>query len=266
MMTIGKDVSSLFPHMVKCMETTQIDMKKLVYLYIINYAKAKPDLTIMAVNSFQKDSREKSNPLMRALAVRTMGCIRVERITEYLCESLKDCLTDEDPYVKKTAALAVAKLYQTSPRLVKDHALIKLVQNMLHDGNATVVSNACASLLEISRSAGKNYLRIKSGSGPSATLNKVLVALNEANEWGKIYIMEGISSSYETADMKESENIIERVVPMLTHNNPAVILSAVKAVLKFLENIQPATGELAKGVVKKLAAPLVTLLASEPEI
>jgi vesicle coat complex subunit len=78
--------------------------------------------------------------------------------------------------------------------------------------------------------------------------------------------MEGISSSYETTDMKESENIIERVVPMLTHNNPAVILSAVKAVLKFLENIQPATGDLAKGIVKKLAAPLVTLLASEPEI
>ena len=52
MMTIGKDVSSLFPHMVKCMETPQIDMKKLVYLYIINYAKIKPDLTIMAVNSF----------------------------------------------------------------------------------------------------------------------------------------------------------------------------------------------------------------------
>ena len=84
MMTIGKDVSSLFPHMVKCMETQSIELKKLVYLYIINYAKSKPDLAIMAVNSFQKDSREKMNPLMRALAVRTMGCIRIERITEHL--------------------------------------------------------------------------------------------------------------------------------------------------------------------------------------
>jgi len=51
---------------------------------------------------------------------------------------------------------------------------------------------------------------------------------------------------------------------MLTHNNPAVILAAVKVVLKHLENLVP--GELAKGVVKKLAAPLVTLLASEAEI
>jgi AP-1 complex subunit beta-1 len=52
MMTIGKDVSSLFPHMVKCMETTSMELKKLVYLYIINYAKSKPDLMVMAVNSF----------------------------------------------------------------------------------------------------------------------------------------------------------------------------------------------------------------------
>ena len=57
MMTIGKDVSALFPHMVRCMATQSIELKKLVYLYIINYAKSKPDLTIMAVNSFQQDSR-----------------------------------------------------------------------------------------------------------------------------------------------------------------------------------------------------------------
>lgn len=130
---------------------------------------------------------------------------------------------------------------------------------MLLDGNAMVVSNACASLLEISRSSGKNYMRLKN----STNLNKILAALNDANEWGKIYIMEAISS-YDTSDSKESENIIERVLPMLTHNNPAVILSAVKAVLRFMENV--ASQDLLKGIVKKLAAPLVTLLSSEAEI
>jgi vesicle coat complex subunit len=165
-------------------------MKKLVYLYIINYAKSKPDLTIMAVNSFQKDAREKMNPLMRALAVRTMGCIRIERITEYLCESLKDCLNDDDPYVKKTAALAVAKLYQTSPRLVKDHSFIKTLQNMLLDGNAIVVANSCAALLEITKNSDKNYLPLKKAQ----YLNKVLAAVNDSNEWGQIYILEAIST------------------------------------------------------------------------
>lgn len=43
-----------------------------------------------------------------------MGCIRVDKITEYLCEPLRKCLKDEDPYVRKTAAVCVAKLYDIS--------------------------------------------------------------------------------------------------------------------------------------------------------
>lgn len=69
-------------------------LKKLVYLYLINYAKSNPDLTILAVNTFVKDAAD-PNPLIRALSVRTMGCIRVDRITEYLCEPLRRCLQDE---------------------------------------------------------------------------------------------------------------------------------------------------------------------------
>jgi vesicle coat complex subunit len=33
---------------------------------------------------------------------------------------------------------------------------------MVNDGNAVVVANAVAAILEISRSSGKNYLRLKS--------------------------------------------------------------------------------------------------------
>jgi AP-1 complex subunit beta-1 len=104
-MTVGKDVSGLFPEMVQCMQTTNLELKKLVYLYLINYAKSKPELAILAVNTFikvlpvafvnifsistfEQDSQD-TNPLVRALAVRTMGCIRVHRITEYLCDPLQ---------------------------------------------------------------------------------------------------------------------------------------------------------------------------------
>jgi vesicle coat complex subunit len=38
-----------------------------------------------------QDSQD-PNPLIRALAVRTMGCIRVDKITEYLCDPLHRCL------------------------------------------------------------------------------------------------------------------------------------------------------------------------------
>jgi vesicle coat complex subunit len=55
-MTLGKDVSLLFPLVIKNMETSNMELKKLVYLYIINYARAYPDASVMAVNSFLKDA------------------------------------------------------------------------------------------------------------------------------------------------------------------------------------------------------------------
>ena len=51
-MTIGKDVSMLFPHVVKCINTSDLELKKLVYLYVMNYAKSQPDLVILSVNTF----------------------------------------------------------------------------------------------------------------------------------------------------------------------------------------------------------------------
>lgn len=39
---------------VNCMQTEDMELKKLVYLYLINYAKTQPDLAIMAVNTFVK--------------------------------------------------------------------------------------------------------------------------------------------------------------------------------------------------------------------
>lgn len=47
-------LSSLFPDVVNCMQTDNLELKKLVYLYLMNYAKSQPDMAIMAVNSFVK--------------------------------------------------------------------------------------------------------------------------------------------------------------------------------------------------------------------
>ena len=123
-MTVGKDVSSLFFPVLKCVETNSLEMKKLVYLYIINYAKSQPDIAVLAVNTFRKDARERVNPLIRGLAVRTMGCIGVETILDYICDPLRESMGDEDPYVRKTAAVCVAKLYDLSPQRVEEYKFI----------------------------------------------------------------------------------------------------------------------------------------------
>jgi AP-1 complex subunit beta-1 len=44
-----------------------------------------------------------------------MSCIRVAKVMEHLPGPLEQTLKDKDPYVRKTAALAVAKMYDLAP-------------------------------------------------------------------------------------------------------------------------------------------------------
>lgn len=63
-MTVGKDVSALFPDVVNCMQTDNLELKKLVYLYLMNYAKSQPDMAIMAVNTFVKVNIASDSPFL----------------------------------------------------------------------------------------------------------------------------------------------------------------------------------------------------------
>lgn len=48
------------------MQTDNLELKKLVYLYLMNYAKSQPDMAIMAVNTFVKVSRDPVGMRVRA--------------------------------------------------------------------------------------------------------------------------------------------------------------------------------------------------------
>uniref|UniRef100_A0A4X1V9X2 AP complex subunit beta n=1 Tax=Sus scrofa TaxID=9823 RepID=A0A4X1V9X2_PIG len=258
-MTVGKDVSALFPDVVNCMQTDNLELKKLVYLYLMNYAKSQPDMAIMAVNTFVKDC-EDPNPLIRALAVRTMGCIRVDKITEYLCEPLRKCLKDEDPYVRKTAAVCVAKLHDINAQLVEDQGFLDTLKDLISDSNPMVVANAVAALSEIAEShPSSNLLDLNPQS-----INKLLTALNECTEWGQIFILDCLAN-YTPKDDREAQSICERVTPRLSHANSAVVLSAVKVLMKFMEMLSKDLDYYGT-LLKKLAPPLVTLLSAEPEL
>lgn len=67
-----------------------------------------------------------------------MGSIRVEKIIEHLCDPLRKCLKDEDPYVRKTAAVCVAKLYDMNQQMVDDQGFLDLLRDLLSDPNGMV--------------------------------------------------------------------------------------------------------------------------------
>lgn len=190
-----------------------------------------------------------------------MGCIRVDKITEYLCEPLRKCLKDEDPYVRKTAAVCVAKLYDISSSMVEDQGFLDQLKDLLSDSNPMVVANAVAALSEINEASASGQPLVELNS---ATINKLLTALNECTEWGQVFILDSLAN-YTPKDEREAQSICERITPRLAHANAAVVLSAIKVLMKLLE-ILSADSEFCATLTKKLAPPLVTLLSSEPEV
>ena len=262
-MTEGKDVSMLFTDVLNCMQTSNLKLKKLVYLYVMNYAKSQPDLAILAVNTFCKDATD-ANPMVRALAIRTMSCIRVQQIAEYLSQPLALALKDGDPYVRKTAAIAVAKLFDSNPEAVVTEGFLDTLRDMLGDKNPMVVSNAVAALSEISASAaasGDKSAKLAFRVDATVLLN-LLSALNECHEWGQVFILDCLAS-YTPHDRREAEGICERVAVRFNHSNSAVVLGAIKVVLMCLPHIDSA--DVVKTYMRKLSPPLITLLSSSKE-
>ena len=110
------------------------------------------------------------------------------RKLQYLTTPLRQTLKDSDPYVRKTAAVCVAKLFDISPELRVGARILDQLHDMVSDSNPMVVANAVAALTEIHDSSRVDVLRIDSGS-----LRKLLVALNECTEWGQVSILDALA-------------------------------------------------------------------------
>lgn len=220
---------------------TQLDMAHR------NYAKSHPDLCILAVNTFVQDASD-PNPLIRALAIRTMGCIRVEKMVDYMEEPLRLTLKDESPYVRKTAAICVAKLFDLNPTMCLEEGFLETLQELIGDPNPMVVANAVTALAEIQDAAPETKAFVITAQ----TLRKMLMALNECTEWGRITILSTLAE-YHAQDVKESEHICERVAPQFQHANPSVVLAAVKVVFLHMRYVNH---DLSRNYLKKMAPPL----------
>lgn len=209
------------------------------------------------MNTFVQDS-EDPNPLIRALSIRTMGCIRVDKMVDYMEEPLRKTLRDESPYVRKTAAICVAKLFDLNAPMCLENGFLETLQELLGDPNPMVVANAVTALSEISKASPET----KALQITPTTLKKMLMALNECTEWGRVTILTSLAE-YKASDVKEAEHICERVSPQFQHVNSSVVLAAVKTVFLHMRYISP---EAVKSYLKKMAPPLVTLVSSAPEV
>ncbi|RVX70755.1 hypothetical protein B0A52_05406 [Exophiala mesophila] len=135
-----------FSSVVKNVANPNLEIKKLVYIYLLHYAESDPDLALLSVNAIQK-SLSDQNPQVRALALRTMSGMRVPVISQIVSLAIKRGVGDMSPHVRKAAAFAIPKCYNLDPTTLPQ--LLDYLSILLGDKQYFVVGPAVQTFLHI---------------------------------------------------------------------------------------------------------------------
>lgn len=135
-----------FSHVIKNVASPSLQVKKLVYIYLLQHAEHEPDTALLSINTIQKSLTD-TNPQLRALALRVMSSIRVPVISQIVSLGIKRGAGDMSPLVRRAAALAIPKCYRLDPNT--EPQLLEYLSTLLGDKQYFVVGAAIAAFLEL---------------------------------------------------------------------------------------------------------------------
>lgn len=266
-----------FSSVVKNVANPSIEVKKLVYVYLLHYAESDPDLALLSVNAIQKSLGDQ-NPQVRAMALRTMAGMRVPVISQIVSLAIKRGVADLSPHVRKAAALAIPKCYALDPNTLPQ--LTDHLSTLLGDKQYFVVGPAVQTFLQLCPD------RIDLLHRHYRSLVKKLV---DMDEWGQLATMQLLliyarkcfprkkqrvtkvnkKGFYESDDdeIEETEEYINVIDPdlgsflkaclLLLQNRSAAIVVAAASCLLYLGTTEHITQTI---------GPLVALLRGPTEI
>uniref|UniRef100_A0A8C6V534 Adaptor related protein complex 3 subunit beta 1a n=1 Tax=Neogobius melanostomus TaxID=47308 RepID=A0A8C6V534_9GOBI len=274
----GKNASELFPAVVKNVASKNIELKKLVYVYLVRYAEEQQDLALLSISTFQRALKD-PNQFIRASALRVLSSIRVPIIVPIMMLAIKEASTDLSPYVRKTSAHAIQKLYSLDPD--QKEQLIEVIEKLLKDKSTLVAGSVVMAFEEVCPDRidliHKNY-------------RKLCNLLVDVEEWGQVVIIsmltryartqfinpwkeDGLDENNETAfyDSDSERNqteakpyimdpdhrlLLRNTKPLLQSRNTAVVMS----VAQLYWHLAP------KHEVSVVTKSLVRLLRSHREV
>ncbi|XP_021104211.1 AP-3 complex subunit beta-1 isoform X1 [Heterocephalus glaber] len=275
MIAKGKNASELFPAVVKNVASKNIEIKKLVYVYLVRYAEEQQDLALLSISTFQRALKD-PNQLIRASALRVLSSIRVPIIVPIMMLAIKEASADLSPYVRKNAAHAIQKLYSLDPE--QKEMLIEVIEKLLRDKSTLVAGSVVMAFEEVCPDRidliHKNY-------------RKLCNLLVDVEEWGQVVIIHMLTryartqfvspwkedgglednekSFYESDDEQKEKTdrrkkpyamdpdhrlLIRNTKPLLQSRNAAVVM----AVAQLYWHISPKseTGIISKSLVRLL--------------
>eukprot|EP00457_Paulinella_chromatophora_P000815 gb/GEZN01000815.1/.p1 GENE.gb/GEZN01000815.1/~~gb/GEZN01000815.1/.p1 ORF type:complete len:1083 (+),score=281.68 gb/GEZN01000815.1/:92-3340(+) len=139
MITVGRDASAFFPDVVKSIIVKNMEVKKLVYMFLIHYAEENQELALLSINSFQKDLASE-NANVRASAMKAMSDIRIPVVVPLVVLALKTAVKDRAPQVCKAAACAIVKVYRVDPD--QKDTMVELIKELMASTHPGVLGTA----------------------------------------------------------------------------------------------------------------------------
>jgi len=277
MIYLNKPALPYFSSVVKNVANPNIEVKKLVYIYLLHYAESDPDLALLSVNAIQKSLGDQ-NPQVRAMALRTMSGMRVPVISQIVSLAIKRGVSDLSPHVRKAAALAIPKCYQLDPSTLPQ--LTDHLSTLLGDKQYFVVGPAAQTFLQICpnridllhrhyRGLAKKLVDMDEW-GQLATLQLLLIYSRKAFPRQKRQVQKATKKGfYEDEDdgtetTEESIAVIDpdlglllKACQLLLQNRNSSIVVAAASCLLYLGT---------EDHVKDTIGPLIALMRGPPEI
>ncbi|KAJ2727012.1 AP-3 complex subunit beta [Coemansia sp. Benny D115] len=244
----GHDASEFFADVVKNVASGNMEMRRLVYMYLLRYAEQEPDLALLSVNTFQRDLAD-SNQVIRAMALRVMSSIRVPVISPIVMMAIRKLSQDRSPHVRKTAALAVPKLLRLDPSLRDE--MESVVGEMLVENSPLAVGSViqafcavCPTKYDLMHRHYRRWCQM----------------VTQLDEWGQLelvkLLMAYARTQFASPEKKpldpDHELLLQSIHPLLQSRNSAVVIAVVSAYF----HLAPANqmGAIAKPLVRLMRA------------
>ena len=236
-------------------ETRDLVIKKMVYLYLTNYAKTHPELAQMCTNTLQKDCGNE-DPMVRGLALRALCSLNLPQMVEYISEPLRRSLSDGHAYVRKTGVMGILKLYHLDPEGFEHSGFVDILYDMLRDPDASVVTNCIIVLNEIMQKSPNGGMAIN-----RAIMLHLLNRIHEFNEFAKVQVLE-LVPRYIPANEDEGFQIMNLLDPVLQTESSGAVMATVQAFLSLADQLGDDSETMKRQIVERIKAPLVTQISS----
>ena len=237
-------------------ETRDLVIKKMVYLYLCNYAYSHPELAQMCTNTLQKDCGNE-DPMVRGLALRSLCSLNLPQMVEYISEPLRKALSDHHAYVRKTGVMGILKLFYLDKESFEQCNFVDILYDMLRDVDASVVANAITVLDEVMAQSPNGGMAIN-----RAIMLHLLNRIHEFSEFDQVKVLE-LVPRYIPANADEGFQIMNLLDPVLRTSNSSAVLATVRAFLSIIDQVaEEEKDEIKQQVIARIKAPLITLVAS----